>query len=128
MKRAVGRDEARRQKTLATEAPPSRISIDEKCYQRGYRYLTIVSNADTDQVLAVNEGHALIDAKEALQSAVPAQHRSTVQAVAMDMSNIYRRAAESVLPSTTIVHDKLRPPSVSNLGVFQFVREAFWDP
>ena len=106
MKRAVARGEARRQKTLATEASATRISIDEKCYQRGYRYLTIVSNADTGQVLAVNEGHALIDAKEALQSAIPASHRSAIQAVAMDMSGTYRRAVESVLPQASIVHDK----------------------
>lgn len=52
MKRAVARGESRRQETLATEAPATRISIDEKCYQRGYRYLTIVSNAETGQALA----------------------------------------------------------------------------
>jgi transposase len=116
MTRAVERGEARRQKTLATELPPSRLSIDEKCYQRGYRYLTIVSNADTGQVLAVNEGHALIDAKEALQSAVPAQHRSAIKAVAMDMAGTYRRAAESVLPKATIVHDKFH--------LFQYLTKA----
>jgi len=106
MKRAVARGESRRQETLATEAPATRISIDEKCYQRGYRYLTIVSNAETGQVLGVTEGHALIDAKEALADAIPAAHRSSIQAVAMDMSDTYRRAAEAVFPQAQIVHDK----------------------
>jgi transposase len=106
MNRAVARGEARRQKSLGTEAPATRISIDEKCYQRGYRYLTVVSNAETGRVLGVTEGHALIDAKEALERAIPAGHRSAIEAVAMDMSNTYRRAVETVLPKARIVHDK----------------------
>jgi transposase len=106
MTRAVTRGEARRQMTLATEAPATRISIDEKCYQRGYRYLTVVSNAETGHVLGVTEGHALIDAKEALERAIPVAHRSAIEAVAMDMSNTYRRAVETVLPKARIVHDK----------------------
>ncbi len=106
MERAVARGEARQQQSLATHAPVKRISIDEKAYQRGYRYLTIVSNAETGHVLNVTEGHALIDAKEALADAIPATHRASVEAVAMDMSNTYRRAVEAVLPQAQIVHDK----------------------
>ncbi|MHB8392706.1 MAG: ISL3 family transposase [Acidobacteriaceae bacterium] len=106
MTRAVARGEARRQQTLATETPATRISIDEKCYQRGYRYLTIVSNAETGQVLGVTEGHALIDATEALAEAIPTAHRARIQAVAMDMADTYRRAAEAIFPQAQIVHDK----------------------
>ena len=106
MKRAVARGEARQQQSLATQAPVKRISIDEKCYQRGYRYLTIVSNAETGHVLNVTEGHAFIDAKEALDHAIPPAHRSALEAVAMDMSGTYQRAVETVLPKANIVHDK----------------------
>jgi transposase len=106
MRRAVARGEARQRKSLATQPPVRRISIDEKCYQRGYRYLTIVSNAETGQVLGVTEGHALIDAKEALERAIPVAYRPAIEAVAMDMSNTYRRAVEAVLPKARIVHDK----------------------
>lgn len=116
MERAVARGHARAQARGEDAAPPTHLSIDEKAYRHGFRFLTIVSNAETGHVLAVTEGRSADAARAALEAAVPAAQRSSVQAVAMDMAAIYRNAVQRHLPQAEIVHDKFH--------LFQYLTNA----
>lgn len=116
MHRAVKRGEARHRTEQSRETPVRYVSIDEKVYQHGHRYLTIVSNAETGQVLAITEGRSYEAAYRALATAIPVPHRSAVRAVAMDMAGIFREAATTLLPQAAIVHDKFH--------LFQYLTKA----
>jgi transposase len=116
MRRAVVRGQVRRRAQREQEAPVRYLSIDEKRYKRGHQYLTVVSNAETGQVLAVRDGRTTDAALRAIAEAVPPHQRADVNAVAMDMAPLFRYPVRTLLPAAQIVHDKFH--------LFQYLTQA----
>src|SRR5204863_510051 len=79
-------------------------------------YLSVVSNAETGQVLAVRDGRTTEAAMRAIAEAVPPHQRSDVKAVAMDMAPVFRYPVRTLLPAAQIVHDKFH--------LFQYLTQA----
>lgn len=81
-----------------------RIGVDEIAYRRGHKYLTIVADHDTGRVVWVAEGRT----KAALTSfydALGPERRAQIEAVSMDMANIYREATIESVPDAAICLD-----------------------
>lgn len=101
--RAVRRGLARRNKQ---SLQVRRLALDEKAFQRGHQYITVLSCPDTGRVYEVTLGRKQVDAEGALQQLDRQVGLHQVQAVSMDMWKAYINSVNEQLPNARIVHDK----------------------
>ena len=79
------------------------IAVDEFALRKGHRYMTVVMDLETGQILYAEKGkdaQALIPFLKTLR-----RRKVRLMAVAMDMSAAYMRAVKEVFPAVDIVHD-----------------------
>jgi transposase len=79
------------------------LAVDEFAVRKGHRYMTVVMDLETGQILHVAHGKGA----EALTPFLKQLRRQKVKlrAVAMDMSPAYMQAVRDVFPQLDIVHD-----------------------
>ena len=97
------------------------IAIDEFAIRKKQRYLTIVLNLETGEVLWSAEGRTV----ESLLPFLQRLKRSRVQlsAVAVDMWQPYTRAVKKVFPQVPIVHDPFHIVQLANRAIDDAQRE-----
>lgn len=98
--RAVARGLARR-----TTEGITRVGLDEKSFQRGQRYISLLTDLQGRRVLDVVAGRDTAQAV-ALWETLPAQQRAKVEAAAMDMGANFVAATRQAAPQAAIVHDR----------------------
>jgi transposase len=89
------------------------IAIDEISYKRGHKYLTVVINLDTGNVIYVGEGKdsaALVDFYKLLGP----RRCSKIKAVSIDMSKAYISSVTNNLKNATIVFDHFHVVKIFN--------------
>ena len=98
------------QAVLERDTPPPNLDgnrvllVDEKSVRKQHNYVTMVLNADTGELLHMQEGKKGESLAVFLRSLSEDQKRS-IQAVVMDRGGAYKRAVEQNLPNAAIVFD-----------------------
>lgn len=82
------------------------LSIDEKSFQKGHNYISVLSNPDEGFVIDVCEGRKKEDCKKMLEQNLSEEQRLHVKNISMDMWKAYISSATEVLPKAQIVHDR----------------------
>jgi transposase len=91
------------------------IAIDEFAIRKGFKYLTVVFDLDTSQVLwsaPGRGGDSLTPFLERLKRC-----RAPLQAVAVDMWPAYTKAVKSVFPDVVVVYDPFHIVQLVNLAI-----------
>jgi transposase len=101
------------------------IAIDEISYKRGHRYLTIVLNLLTGQVIYVAEGKGA-DALDKFWEDIGPRRAKKIKAVAMDLGKAYQAAVREHVPKTTIVFDHYHVTALLNKKL-DAVRRSIYD-
>ena len=81
-----------------------RIGVDEICYRKGRKFLTIVTDHDTGRVVHIAEGHTSVTLT-AFYDLLGPERRARIRAVSMDMTRIYREPTREHLPQAAICFD-----------------------
>jgi transposase len=83
------------------------VGIDEKSFAKGQSYFTLLYDLDRGTVEAIAEGSDT-EAGNTCFSQLSAEQRSSVQAIAMDMSAAFVKSAKACIPlaEEKIVHDR----------------------
>lgn len=81
-----------------------RIGVDEISYKRGHRYLTVVCDHDSGQVVWAGEGRNAA-ALHAFYTALGPARCAQLKAVSMDLGNAYRQATRVAAPKAKICAD-----------------------
>jgi len=102
MARAVERGLARRD----PNARLPHLSLDEKSFQQGHHYISVLGDSLGKGVLDVVEGRTLEAAKCLLRNSLSSAQREQVASVSMDMWPAFAGAKEQVLPQAQTVHDR----------------------
>jgi transposase len=102
LERAVSRGMARKE-----ALPLPRIGIDEKAFAKGQNDITLLYDLDNSTVEAISDGNDT-DSGVACLSQLSAEQLDSVEAIAMDMSAAYVKAAKQIIPQAEdkIVHDR----------------------
>lgn len=82
------------------------LSIDEKSFKKGHRYITVVSSPLAGVVIDVCEGRDKKSTKELLEKIVSVSHRDNVETVSIDMWKAYLSSVGEVFPKAKVVHDR----------------------
>lgn len=115
--RAVARGLARR-----TAEPIAYLGVDEKSFHRGHSYITSVVDLETSRVLEVVEERTEASCRRLLDTALTADQRSEVKAVALDMWPAFANAVAATLEQAVIVHDRFHVSKHLNEAVDQVRR------
>jgi transposase len=99
-----------------------RICLDEIAYRKGQRYLTVVSDLDTRQVIWIGKGREKATVA-AFFAALGSERTARIECVAMDMSAAYIAAVEDGAPQAFIVYDRFHIMQYVNEAVDQVRRE-----
>jgi transposase len=111
MRRAVGRGLARRNLGAIHH-----LSIDEKSFQRGHQYGSVLSDSTGRRVLDVAFGRDEKAARLVLDSlAMPEQ----VRTITMDMAPSYKNAALDALPQADVIHDRFHVAMILSEAIDQ---------
>jgi len=81
-----------------------RIGIDEIAYRKGRKFLTVIANHDTSNVVWMGEGRSQAVVEQFFDLLGP-QRCKQITAVSMDMGPAYREAVRTHLPDATICFD-----------------------
>jgi transposase len=113
VERAVARGKARKE---AQTVP--RLGIDEKAFLKGQNYITLLYDLDNSTVEAISDGNDTDSGIACLSQLSDAQIQS-VEAIAMDMSASYVKAAKQVIPlaENKIVHDRFQVMQMATKAV-----------
>lgn len=115
MHRAVDRGLSRRQ---VDETP--HLSVDEKSFQKGHDYATVLCDVNQKRVLEVTRGK---DEEAAKQAFGLLPKPESVKTVTLDMSPSYKAAVRASLPGADLIHDRFHVSLILSLAVDQ-VRRA----
>ncbi len=102
LQRAVRRGQDRKE-----DKPLPRIGIDEKAFSKGQSYITLLYDLDNSTVEAITDGNNT-ESGNACFSQLSLEQIASVEAVAMDMSAAFVKAAKQCIPlaEEKIVHDR----------------------
>jgi transposase len=82
------------------------LSIDEKSFKKGHKYITVLSHPDSGCVLEVEEDRTKESCKKLINKSLTPDQLQKVKAISMDMWKAYIHTAEELLPNASIVHDR----------------------
>ena len=113
LERAVLRGQRRKQ-----ALPMPHIGIDEKAFAKGHSYLTLLYDLNKSTVEAISNGNDT-ESGIACLSQLSASQLTAVEAIAMDMSASYVKAARQVIPlaEAKIVHDRFHVMQLATKAV-----------
>jgi transposase len=112
MERAVARGLKRR-----TLDGIQTLSLDEKSYKNGQKYMTILSDPMTKAVIDIIEGRKIEDVEELISWTLSPAQLNQISIVTMDMWKPYMKVAEALMPQADIVHDKFHTAKYLNNAV-----------
>ena len=113
IKRAVQRGQLRKK-----AKPMPRIGIDEKAFAKGQSYITLLYDLDNSTVEAISDGNNT-ESGNACFSQLSSDQLESVEAVAMDMSAAFVKAAKQSIPlaEAKIVHDRFHVMQLATSAV-----------
>lgn len=82
------------------------LSIDEKSFQKGHSYATVLSHPESGRVLEVVEHRTKQACQDLINKTLTVKQQESVKTISMDMWQAFMATAKEELPQAEIVHDK----------------------
>jgi len=82
------------------------LSIDEKSFKKGHKYVTVLSSPIAGLVIDVSEDRDTQSCKNLITKTISKDNLEHVETVSMDMWKPYMNAVNDTLPSSKVVHDR----------------------
>ena len=121
MQRAVERGlQLRNQSEILTN-----LSLDEKSFQKGHYYVTVLGDTTQKRVLDITEDRTLEATVSLLRDTLSQSQIEGVKSVSMDMWTAFMSARAEVLPEADTVHDRFHMSGYLNKAVDNTRRDEF---
>lgn len=82
------------------------LSIDEKFFKEGHKYITVLSHPRSGCILDVEEGRTIESCKSLLNKSLTTEQQQNVATIRMDMWKAFINMTKQMLPQAEIVHDR----------------------
>ena len=113
MHRAVSRGLSRRD----TGEEITHLSLDEKSFRQGHRYVSVLGDPNGKRVLDMIEKRTQEVTEKLLRESLTHSQRTKVKSASMDMWPAFMQAVNAKLPSADIVHDRFHVAKYLNTAV-----------
>lgn len=101
-----------------------RIGVDEISYRRHHKYLTVIIDHDTGNVVWAAEGKSSETLGQFFKE-LDTDTRKQIELVTMDLSAAYKKAVEDAVPGAEIAFDKFHLVQLANKALTE-VRRTLW--
>lgn len=88
------------------EAVLEHLSIDEKSFKKGHRYISVLSDPTSGCVIDVEEGRTKEAVRNLLDNSLTEQQQESVRTISMDMWKAYISVTKEKLPNAEVTHDR----------------------
>lgn len=88
------------------EATFEHLSIDEKSFKKGHKYVSVLSHPASGCVLDVEEGRDKKACEKLLKKSLTIEQQDKVKKVSMDMWKAFMNGCKETLPNAKVVHDR----------------------
>ena len=105
-----------------TEMQFEHLSIDEKSFKKGHKYVSVLSHPNSGCVIDVEDGRTKKSTEKLLDKALTKQQQQGVKAISMDMWNAYMTVSNEKLPNAEVVHDRFHLIQYLNKAIDQVRR------
>jgi len=92
------------------------IGIDEKQFNYGHNYISILVDLNNKRILDVELGRSKEATEKLINKSLTDEQRSQIKAVSMDMWESYISVVSELMPNSDIVHDKFH--------IIKYLKEA----
>ena len=82
------------------------LSIDEKSFQKGHNYVSVLSSPEKGIVIDIVQGRTLETTKSLLNKSLNENQKTQVETVSLDMWKAYNTAVDEIFPKAKKVHDR----------------------
>ncbi len=82
------------------------LSIDEKSFKKGHKYVTVLSHPRSGSIIDVEEDRTKESVRKLLDKSLTGEQQQGAQTISMDMWKAYLSVAKEKLPGAEIVHDR----------------------
>jgi len=82
------------------------LSIDEKSFKKGHKYVSVLSHPSSGCILNVEEGRTKESTRNLLNNTLTVDQQQNIKTISMDMWKAYLSVAKEKLPNAKIVHDR----------------------
>jgi transposase len=103
-----------------------RIGIDEVSFRRGHRYLTLVVDHDSGNIVWASEGARAKESLDGFLDALGPERQRRVEAVSIDMAPGYYQALRERLPAAALCIDPVHVVRLANHAL-NLVRRGEWN-
>lgn len=82
------------------------LSIDEKSFKKGHKYVSVLSHPRSGCIIDVEDGRTKESVRNLLNKSLTGKQQSDIKTISMDMWKAYLSVAKEKLPGAEIVHDR----------------------
>lgn len=82
------------------------LSLDEKAFQKGHNYVTVLSDPATGNVIDIVKDRTKEACKTLLDNSLSELQKSKVETISLDMWKAFNTTVDEVLPKAKKVHDR----------------------
>ena len=82
------------------------LSIDEKSFKKGHKYVTVLSDPVSGVVINVSQDRDYKSCTALIESAIKQEYRDKVKTISMDMWKPFMKVAKDKLPNADVLHDR----------------------
>ncbi len=82
------------------------LSMDEKSFQKGHNYVSVLSSPENGIVIDMVKGRTLDAAKSLLNNSLNDNQKTKVETISLDMWKAYNTAVDEIFPKAKKVHDR----------------------
>ena len=89
-----------------SDLPFEHLSIDEKSFKKGHKYVSVLSHPRSGSIIDIEDGRTKESVRALLDKSLTEEQQSNLKTISMDMWKAYLSVAKEKLPSAEIVHDR----------------------
>ena len=93
------------------------LSLDEKSFQKGHRYISVLSSPKGGFILDVEQDRTIKASKRLFNKTLNKQQQKAVKTISIDMWQAYMTSAQETLPHAKIVHDRFHLVKYLNASI-----------
>jgi len=84
----------------------SHLSLDEKSFKKGHKYISVLSDPRSGFIIDVEEGRSKQSVEKLFDKSMTKQQQEGVKTISLDMWKAYISTSKNKLPNVSIVHDR----------------------
>ena len=89
-----------------SDLPFEHLSIDEKSFKKGHKYVSVLSHPRSGIIIDIEDGRTKESVRALLDKSLTEQQQKNLKTLSMDMWKAYLSVAKEKLPNAEIVHDR----------------------